>query len=480
MDLGLVTVLPKLDNRELRLLADAWLRGRPLAPAQLEKLGLPSDAGDDEDQEHQARSVVLSLLQLAGDRTTTFICLDQIETVQASANDPVALRRVATLGTDLLSDLTPKVVATFVRPNTLVAMQTAVEVSDVQKLSQFQTGIPALSWDQTLKIVHARLEAEPTCLPHRRLRPDEPDYPLSRGFLEELFAQHKRSLTPRLLITQCRVEFSRIVEGGEIEDQRGDEDRIGGGTRVPQGTASAAQTGGDKEPSTTVLPVEFMRAWEAQRRKYLSSLAGVNFETVMGVGLPWLVELLNTRFVRVQDPIPQLGNVNLIFHPVHSTAKLLGVSFCHQEPRVLYHRLKKLTSQWQSEHGKRLGSLVILRAPEQPMAPGGEAKLEELRQLGACDVQLSREQLAEMAAFQILLTKALGGDLHRHGLTVEATTYQGWVKENVSSSVKEFLHQIFGDPFGTSPNGAIRERHSSSPIPDTAPVKQPRKSSADV
>ena len=53
------------------------------------------------------------------------------------------------------------------------------------------------------------------------------------------------------------------------------------------------------------------------------------------------------------------------------------------------------------------------------------------------------QPLAEVAAYQAMLTAAQTGDLTRSGKPVAVADYDAWVKENLSGAVKEFLDLVF-------------------------------------
>lgn len=467
-DYGLQKVLPRLAAPELTSLAHAWLRGQLLGGEDLDRLGLPRAFPTDQEQEANAREVILSFFRLAGDLTTLLICFDEIEALQAGVGDAEVLRQFTTLATDLLATSGPRLVVTSIRPQTLLELRKAVEHSNMQKIGQDHATIPPLTWEQAVRVVFSRLEADKTCRNARKLHPENRFWPLSESFVEGVYQSHRRSLTPRHLIRACAVEFNRLAKGPAAPDP---------GTAEPDDTQVEIITGKiDKpskkpstqdnktnpaEPSSTkvekLAPAtdsgdEFSRMWERQRKKHLERIEGIQFDSLMALALPWLVDLNRLPFVRVQETDRRLGDVNLLFQPEARGKKFLGVSFCNQEPKFLWHRLDRVLAQWQAAKGKRLDTLIVLRSESQRTTKKAEDRLANLKKAGVTILEVDRQQLAELAAFQVMLTEALAGNLTRHGDPIETREYDDWAREHMSDAVKEFFHLVFEPEPGQTPS----------------------------
>src|SRR5206468_36233 len=162
------------------------------------------------------------------------------------------------------------------------------------------------------------------------------------------------------------------------------------------------------------------------RKRNLEKVQGILFDAVFAIGLPWLVELTGTPLVRMLDLSHRLGDVNLAFQPTRRGDRPLGLSFCNHEPGPLNHRLDRVKKQWDEARGADLGALVVLRFAEARTTPKNEERLKALAASGARVIRVDRQQLAELAAFQTLLTKSLEGDLTRHGRLVDPSEYGAW------------------------------------------------------
>jgi hypothetical protein len=72
--------------------------------------------------------------------------------------------------------------------------------------------------------------------------------------------------------------------------------------------------------------------------------------------------------------------------------------------------------------------------------------------------------LAELAAYQALLTGAQKGDLTRSGKPVEVAEYNGWAAGHISSAVKELAHLIFGAAVVAAPTAAARTGRATAKV----------------
>jgi len=272
-----------------------------------------------------------------------------------------------------------------------------------------------------------------------------------------LYQANKRCLTPRHLIRACAVEFERLQKGNSVPESE----------LIPSGDGlhSAKETSDHKRipsrrqdtvaidpldnlvviPPSPPLPddKDFVRMWEKLRQKYLKKPQEIKFDRTLAIALPWLVHLMQLPLVWIQEPEDCPGDVNLLFHPKRRGGKRLGISFCNHEPRLLWHRLDRLLSQWSATMGATLGSLIILRAQTERTTEAAESRLTKLTKAGARVVRVPSQPLVELAAYQTLLMVAQTGDLTRSGNPVEVVEYDAWVKETLSAAVKEFIDLVF-------------------------------------
>jgi hypothetical protein len=437
-------VLPLIFREDLANIAKNWLRGAQLSENDLKKLDLPPGyLSTDFDREKDARSVVLSLLQLAGDKTTLFFFFDEVEAIQAGNYDAPVLRQFATLATELLGEPGPRVVATSIRPMLQIAFMKAVEVSNQQKLTQFTAQIPALKWEQAVRIVLSRLDAEPTCRPSRQKYFPEKFWPLGEKFVDGVVKDNRLNLTPRHLIKACRDEFARL--------QKNESDTA---PVTPTDSMNVVARRHTPDPETVeTLHRKLAQNWSKHRKKFLANSLSVQFDTVFKIALPWLAGIADLPIKQLHESNPKLGDVNLVFQTSSKDKKAIGVSLCNHEPTHLWRRLNRLSKQWNGGKSRLLTELVILRSEVARTTPIGEEKLERLRSAGARIIRLHTQQLAELTAFQVMLTATLEGEMIRNGKPVESTEYDDWACANLSESTKDFLDEVFQsmEPITASP-----------------------------
>lgn len=416
-------VLPKVADPDLSQLAHDWLRGQQLGGEDLASLGLSPTYPSEQDQEVVAREVVLSLLRLAGDRTVIVLCFDEVEAIQSSNWDAAVLREFTTLVTDLVGEPGPRVVATLMRPNFKVELDKSVEVSNIQKMCQFSATIPHLTWEQTVRVVMSRADAEPTCRAARAGRPAGDHWPVGTPFLDKLYREHRRVMTPRHVIKACAVEFERLKAGGPVGPAAGD---------------------------------DLARKLDEARRKFRKAVAGINFDAVLGVALPWLVETAGLPLTRANAVGAEYGDFSLVFTRP-ALAAPAAVSFCSQEPKSLWHKQDRLLAAWGRMNGKKLGSLAVLRPVDYPMSKGVAERFDRMRAAGIRVVMLTADQLAELAAYQAMFTAAASGEMTRTGKTVEKDEFSGWARDNLTDAVRATLGQVLGDgaePIAAEPTAA--------------------------
>jgi len=410
LDNGLIRVLPALDRPELRMLARDWLLGRQLTDEEQQRLNLPVSHPSEIEQEVQSRNLVRSLLRLAGRETRLVLCFDEVEAIQAGSYDDTVLRQFTTLVTDVLALPGPRAVITCVRTHLQLQMQKVIEKSNLQKLAQRQSNIPTLTWEQSVQIVLARLQADPQIA---ELRQRQATYwPFGEEYLRRIWEKFRHGLTPRHLINLCAEEFNRLQ----------------------------AQPGEDGRKSRDSV---FARIWERNRHRFLERPASLQFDAMLGLVIPWLVNVHQLPLQRRSGHSDLLGDINLLFAFRERRVLPLGISFCNQEPSYFWRRLDRLIKQWESQRGRLLGKLLLLRANHMRITPGALQRLERLQELGAEVLFLETQQLAELAAFQTMMTAALEGDLTHEGSPVDSHDYDTWVRSNTSDAVKEFLDALF-------------------------------------
>ncbi len=445
----LLKVLPQLANPELAGIADQWLRGRQLGEDDLRALGLAPVFPSEREREELAADVVLSFLRLAGDKTTLVLCFDEVEAIQAGNTDRAVLREFATMAVTLLGMPGPRVVLTTLRFDLHTALKQAADATSMQKMAvQGTQFMKVIEWEQMLRIINARLDADPACREERLLHPPGSHWPFGLKFLEELHRTHKRILTPRHILMACGQEFTRLQT-----DCRTPVELV----RTDPAPGEEGQ-GGDKPPKVSrVLRKQLEEAWEEYAGRYKKLPQSVKFDVAFSNGLPWLAHLLDLPYSRSEGGHPGIDDVNLVFFSRQKGQKSIGVSLCNDQPMSLWRRLDRIKKQWSANRGKTLGRLHLLRYADERVTATAQERLAGLRDEGVQVHLIPTQPLAELAAYQTMLAESQKGDLARpSGRPIERDEYEAWVKEHLpeTHSVKELLDAVFGT---TRPVDARRE-----------------------
>ncbi len=408
LDPDLASVLPRIGDPATAGLALAWLRGKQCPPEQLTRLGLSPHSASEADQEAAAQEVVLSLARLAAPATVLVLCFDEVEAIQGGNRDVAALRSFATMLTAILAETGPRLVLASLRPTICAEMQKAAESSNMQKIGQLRAYIPPLTRPQLGRLVAARVAA---------CRGAEPP---GEAFLDALHAANPRALTPRAAIVACHTEYER---------------RNGHPAPAPEAAPVEAPRGG----------VSFQKAWEKRRDLVLKSPGSVPFGHVMATGLPWLAGLTGLPAVPSAERPAGMGDVDLTFEPRGRGGRALWVSFCDQPPQQLWRRLDRLIAQWRAG-GRARGGLVLLRPESERPSDAARRRFDDLEAAGVRLVSVTRQALAELAAFAGLMTAALMGELvSPRGLPYGAAEYDAWAGPNLSGAVKGLLDEVFAE-----------------------------------
>lgn len=461
-------VLPRMWQPDTVALATAWLRGKTLSDDGLRKLGLPTSYPNDFEQEQTARDVVTSLCRLAAGTTTLVVCFDEVEALISGGDDTAALRAFTTLVTDLIAEPGPRVVVTFIRPDTLLTLRKNVEHSNLQKMSQTEAAISPLEWEHVVQLFKARLHADPLCRAERAKQAVEQYWPFNEEYLRELYARERLVLTPRHLIIACRVEFDRLQKDAATPPlpipPKTTVEPSPGLKPGPTPVAPKPGTGVPPPPKKPESPDLLRQLWDKRRAHHLTHLQALTFDSTMGNGLRWLARITAAPFETSDATDSRIGDVSLVFKPTTPGGKPVGVSFCHQEPQSLWRRLDRLINQAQAAKAHNLlGRLILVRAADPPLSNAASDRVEKIRRGGAVAILIPKEQLADLAAFQELQSKSQTGGITDFGRPIDADRFDTWAKENLTPAVKELADAIFGPAPVSSPPVAV-------PVPVAPPV----------
>jgi hypothetical protein len=371
--------------------AAAWLRGRELPEAALQRLDL-GQPGLDDDQEAVSREMVVSLCSLINPRPVVF-CLDQMEALQGFEGETEGLRAAGQALWVLHDRVRNACIISCVQTSFLPVLEKLPEwLQDRMRRSQ---AIRLLDWEQARSLIAARLNSVPVMADLRRERPDTL-WPLPEDPIRQVFKDN--SAPARKVISRCKDLFD-LWGTGETppEEVLGDvlqtkfEERI---TRVEPAAAEAAFRDG--------LPV------------LLHSLAASS--SVSG----------NRTFDFVLNGGRQL------------------IALCNQgSGRALEARLKKIGEAWNPSAAQRLLLLRDARLPIGPNAKVTRQRLKSIEEQGGRFVTVSQEAIESLAALRRLLADAQSGDLSdRRGDSISPETVEQWIAGHLPAALDPLMSEI--------------------------------------
>ncbi len=435
-------------RRDLR----AWLGGDSLPEEALAQLGLSQDEGTDEEREHEARRIVLMLCRLAGDGLPIVLSLDQVEALQASADDREGLFAFGQLASTLHDETSNVLVVSCVQSAFATELKDKSRGADYARMTSLGArSLATLTRPQTEKLIAARLAlADPA---FRHPVPTDPLWPLELADFNRLTAVDE--LTPRRLLATCADRFE-ICAARDLS---------------PVPSSAPLDAGGPllHDVKTAVQPIaNFLDdEWKSRVEQSLSANRPERTEEIVRHALPLLITLIAPEWKPVHDEL--LPDVPLLFQGPRGRT---GLSI-RTEPnmRTVGAKLGRLAQQLALG---RMARLIVLRDSRVPLtkaAKGARKNLDDLEQRGAIVVHPAPEVLAALDALRALLSDAKSGDLARDGETVSPQTVEEWLKSQLPDELREFAQQLTG----VSPTSAEPPAHDWLDLEELAAllVEQP-------
>jgi hypothetical protein len=389
----------------------AWLQGDALPESALAAMSLARQ-DDDEDQEDQARRMVIALCRLAGPRIPIVFCFDQIEALQVEPRDFAALfvfgQMITTLFQEtrnaLLISCVQSAYLDHLKRSVCVGSEPAIRDAAWARLAVRQTSLNPLRWDEADLLIRARLDSLPE-LAEVRARQAEPLWPLDEARLR---AEVGRGETARRILALCAELFD------------------------------AAQR--IKPPSES--PEQFLeRTWQERLERCLAASRPEQADDILVHGLPLLVHTSGQPWSPGDARLPDIDVL------LEGPDGRIGISLCNQRDlRKVWRRLQRLPDLLQQ--GK-LEKLVLMRDAPPPDSRSAKRTRELWNRLikqGARWVRPSAEALAALDALRGLLSDSKAGDLANRGQTVTPQTVQEWLAAHLPASLRDLLDELVSYP----------------------------------
>jgi hypothetical protein len=365
--------------------ASAWLAGESLPDSVLGALGVGAEP---EDREEASREIVTALCRLAGSTLPVVFCFDQVEALQHAGDDRNALFRFARMAADLHDADENVCVITCLQVALDEMFRKAVRTADLDRIAKRRATLEQLDRSQVEKLVRLRLDEVAELRELRSRHADQPFYPLTSKFVEDLTLESP--CVPRRVLSACARAF--------------EETQHGLAPRAPETAEFLAQE----------LDA---RSRDATRTAEPSDTTRIVLHGIEALGA--------VREMRVREDAPGLTDV-----VIESGKRAVALSLRNEvDGRSLGPKLKRLLGTLPRADGAKL---VIVRDPRHPISKDAKKTRETLAELqakGAIVVEPSLAALAALDALASLLSDAKSGDLANDGDAVAEGTVLAWLRK---------------------------------------------------
>jgi AAA ATPase domain len=389
------------DGRHFHI-ASAWLRGEPVADADLSSLGIAIDS-EDEDRNREAKRTVDALLRFIAP-TPTVLCFDQVEGLATYSGDETGFHALGQLISALVDGhdnllLISCMVAAFEG-----MFDRLPNGADKDRWRQEQVNLRPIDWEQALQLVQARLDAAPVLASLRRAHANDPLWPLDQDALKPLFAATGLCL-PRKLIQTCKQQFEQLLDQGIPRPVRSRNDFL------------------QEEYAANLAEARLI----VQRQ---------GADKTLSECLPWLLQ--NSGLKQLGQSAERSGYVHVAFADAFGDTGLL---FSTRGGNNLTNKLRRADSHWKMPNPLRL---KILR--DASVTPGKVAAelLGKLKSKGAAEIFVLPEAVAALQAIRNMTAAASAGDLSQDGNAITAHEVTAWALANLPAQLEKLRDDLAG------------------------------------
>ncbi len=402
-------VIENLVRKHHRRDSIAWLKGNSLPSTVLEKIGLSPEYDEIDDPEDQACEIINELCRLAGPTIPVVISFDQVEALQRYPRDVDGLFAFGQAIRSLHDETRNVLLVSCVQSIFLEQLKAAITEPDYAALAINETTLNPLSFEQSMKLVEARIDS---CSEISALK--DSLYTEFETKLKQIVWM-KRGRTAREVLTRCADIFEAWGKAKDLKE------------------VYPAPQQSDDEYLDDVI--------KKREEKAIRDLRPEQMEEVMQGAVPVLIHILDQNWSEQDQKRPR--DVDTV---LASSNSKVAISLCNQQNfRSLAGRLKRLHNQIRESD---FDKLILIRHPELPISLGAKKTrkyFERLKQQNAIFYSPDIELIAALEALRSLLADAKAGDLSNSGNTVSSGTVVDWLKKNMSIRVSDFLNQIIGD-----------------------------------
>lgn len=397
-----VQVLVHLVRQQHRLEVMAWLRGDPLTPAALEKLGVASE--DPEEHPEQLAARFLSdLLRLAGGNSPLVLCFDQVEALQQTPDDVQSLFTFGQLISQLHDADNNLAIISCMQSSLYRDVVRSLPAPLLDRISGFATeSLNPLDEELAALLLGHRLQVAGI----DRFRPAGADslWPFTHRDVAAMVGS--TGISPRRLLEQAARRFDQFAE---------------------RPVAAARDPLADE--------------WEKRLEQAYRDSSEQETPQILRASIPHLFTITHPDWKVQLDPT-QDDLLDVVVTAPQGAARI-GIKVCDSSPIRLSAQLRKLCQRFPQT--LNVGKLVLLRDERSPISRTAAATQKYLQQLEASEAHYLRvapEAVAALNALRELLADARSGDLSFAGGHVSADTVIEWLRSVMPPPLAELAEQL--------------------------------------
>lgn len=396
-----VEVLNHLVARRHRLEVMAWLRGDPLTPAALEKLGVAADDTEDH-PENVASRFLVDLMKLAGSSMPLVLCFDQVEALQTTPDDKTSIFTFGQLISQLHDADNNLVIISCMQSSLYNDVIRAMPTAMLNRICGYGTeSLNPLNAELASLLVSHRLQAAGVA----GIRPSTASsvWPLTDHDIQSFVG--KTGTTPRRLLDDAARRFDQIT-----------------GRLLITTDESTGEIVVGRDPMSD----EWERRLEAASRDN-DPKKSVN---TLRDSITHLIHLTNPECGVESDP----GHEDVVDFVIATPdgEGRVGVRICDDSSNRLFAQLKKINQRFPEK--LNIQKLVLLKDERSPISQGAVASLNHLRQIevnGGVYHRVCPEAIAALDALKELLADVKAGDLSFGGENIAVRTVIDWLRKQL-------------------------------------------------
>jgi hypothetical protein len=396
-------LIPLLYNEHPSVESDArdFLLGdyATFSDENFERIGLCAQYPTDVGLENQSEALVLSLCRLSSPDCPIVLFFDQMECLQAHANDGAGLKKFG----DVFARMDGEAQATMlliasVRSDYREKLRSTIGQANWDRLARKETMLATLTkWEEhVVPLISQRLSRCAELQEIRKAqRTADAFWPLTKASVHAEFVARKAACTPRTILQACAHLFERLHTTTH---------------------ASLAE----------YLTNRWLELRDVKKRK--PSLAPL-FHVI-----PYLVNDLTPQFEKVNDSTlaDKVRGISMIFNSPDQ--KRIGLSFCPAAAQQLWRHLDRVLADWKL---KALNAIFLIGTDPDRWSDASKKRLKELQKQKVGFVQIDTTLLAGLEALQAILDESRTGKLFLEGQLVSEEQVGEWIGSSLLREAPE-------------------------------------------